>query len=161
MNIDTCNGYLEAFASLNEGADHACEYALEKLDAGVNLDAALRSHFEKLGLLWNESLTKSGRESRSYQWNIEVLPISGDWKPHIEEAAARWFFEQSYSPGVRAKVARQNVIHGFMSHLSPCVGSSNVYEVQLSESMWPNVFWEAFAFTSEGNNFLLHFGWSD
>ena len=148
MSIDICNGYLEVLASLNEGCDHACEYQISALDSAVNVHTAVVSYLSSRGQIFSAE-------------RIAVIKIPGDWQPQIRAACMRWFFEQTYSPSTKGESLKQNAVVGFLSHLSTVVGRSEAFEIAGPDTMLPAIIWEAYAFSSNGKNWLLHFGWSD
>lgn len=150
MSVDACNGYLDAFASLNEGTDHACQYTFAALDDSTDVKAALSS-----------LVFRSGRADWAKE--IELLPVSAPWRGQVGKSVVRWFFEQPYSPSVkRPDFGQQNVVIGFMNLLASVVGEAQAFEVAGSpvSAGWA-VAWEGYLFCNGANSWLLQFGWHD
>jgi hypothetical protein len=148
MSIDICKGYLEAFACLNEGINHACEYTIERLDGNMDLQTAVVLHLLNSGL-------------RGDQREIELVPMPGDWRPKITTVITRWFFEKDCSPATQGMSSQHNAVIGFINHLAELVGKAEVFQVAGTATATWAIEWEGYAFSNQGNHWLLQFSWTD
>jgi len=155
-----CNGILEVMAELNGGCDHDCVYSLEHLHGELSLAEAVAFHFDPqvgAGVEWTTGFDNSPRQVRP---TVRLDQLQSGWKDVLKRSLVHWFFAQAYSPKT-SEMNQANVIIAFLKHFSEVLQSSSIFYVTKPASMSGEIFWEGYAFTSNGSNFLLHFGWTD
>lgn len=161
MSIEQTNAYLDALAVLNDGPDHISEYTVCQLRRAPSLSEALSLHFS--------SLCTSDRNppQPAELWHIKVEPISSPWRPKLALACEHWFFDQQFSPKGdfsptgNCRWTRQNVVETFLEYLERSIGHADAFEVKVSPPMFYQCIWQEFAFASNREHWLLHFGFFD
>ena len=156
MYLDACNSYLQAFAGLNDGANHGSTYCIEQLPSADSLDVAL-------GLYFSAMYTSRTPPQPAASWNIRTTRLADDWESHLTEVAIHWFFRQEFSPRIEDyndyKV--QGAAKRFLERLTAIVGASRAFQVETTPPMWYECVWADYAFERGNSRWLLHFGFSD
>lgn len=151
---EACNAFLEVIALLNNGPDHSSSYGIESLPDALCIGESLRLYF-------SGNSTNTVPPQPAEHWHIRQIPIEGDWVLPIKKAAHRWFFEQRFSPSLQRDYVRDDFVDRFLQHLCALVGAATACRVETSPPMWYECVWDDFAFSTCGNFWLLHFGFSD
>lgn len=153
MSLESCNAYLEALELLNEGCNHGCTYCVDLLSGIGDVHRSLDVYF-------GESSTSRDPPQSPERWKIRTVELGKTWRPRIESATTRWFFQTLFSPKVEHETQRF-VVRGFVDRLAAVVGDTLAFEVHTTPPMFYECAWEDFAFSSANSNWLLHFGVSD
>jgi len=153
MHFDSCNGFLNAIALFNDGANHASTYTMELLPAASSLDSSLATYFSAMS-------TSHVPPQPAEKWQIQTTELDDDWAQALRQVAHHWFFEQAFSPKVDQTIA-ENVVETFLAHVRAIVGDAKAFQVDVSPPMWYEGVWQDLAFDSQQGRWLLHFGVSD
>ena len=70
MNLDVCNGLLEAIALFNDGSNHAATYTMQTLPAATSLDASLAAYFSAMS-------TSRVPAQPAEEWHIRTRELDG------------------------------------------------------------------------------------
>ena len=151
MNLDVCNGLLEAIALFNDGSNHAATYTMQTLPAATSLDASLAAYFSAMS-------TSHVPAQPAEEWHIRTRELDGG--EAFRQIAHHWFFRQEFSPKVDNWMA-ENVVATFVAHIQSTVGNAKLFRVRVSPPMWYECVWEDVAFDAQGGRWLLHLGFSD
>jgi hypothetical protein len=151
MNLDVCNGLLEAIALFNDGSNHAATYTMQTLPAATSLDASLAAYFSAMS-------TSRVPAQPAEEWHIRTRELDGG--EAFRQIAHHWFFRQEFSPKVDNWMA-ENVVATFVAHIQSTVGNAKLFRVRVSPPMWYECVWEDVAFDAQGGRWLLHLGFSD
>lgn len=153
MSLDLCNGFLDAIALLNDGANHGTTYTIEPLPPAASLDSSLATYFSAMS-------TSRVPPQPAEKWQIRMTGFDDDWAQALRQILHRWFFNEEFSPQVDPQIA-ENVVERFLAHLRATIGSAKVFQVDVTPPMWYECLWQDVAFDSRDGRWLLHLGFSD
>lgn len=160
MNVERLNGYLDAMATINGGADFGTSYTLKQIPAAGSPDDALDRYFN--GGIWCENSLFPAHQVEKAVWSLGHHLVDPSY---LREKLAEWFLGMRFSPKPYADLQAANVVSGFLDLLEEdgdCTVPYQIWSVQNSvfhrfyECMWDDLLIE-----QEGNYYLLHLGVSD
>ncbi|AOI73651.1 hypothetical protein WI73_04120 [Burkholderia ubonensis] len=158
-NIEYCNGFLDAMATLNcEVTDIYADYVLEALPPALDLNSSLRQHFEDYG----KYKVKPAKIFTADNWHIKVEDFFEPSDQSMYKICEKWFFASStLAQAPQERHYRRNVAIGFIDALESALGKFSARRVEITPPIWYAMEWENIAIESGNERYLLHFSRSD
>jgi hypothetical protein len=161
MTLETCNTYLDAMATLNNGSNHVSDFFIASIDPNWPIEKAV---FAFLDQEYGEKTIYGQFQvpiKRKINFEFKLIESEGEWQIILKSIAKRWFFEDFCSPKVSHEIAQEGVLNTFLNHVEAVTGLPKMYEISMHIDLIPMPFWEGYVFSSEQGRWILQFGWTD